>query len=69
MEKISKQKLKAAMLDTGMGVKELAETAGITQCLVSKFLRDDYSTVRLPTITKLSWALNVPATDLILEGA
>ena len=68
MEKISKQKLKAAMLDIGMGVKELAKTAGITQCLVSKFLKDDYSTVRLPTITKLSKALGVPATDLILEG-
>ena len=68
MEKISKQKLKAAMLDTGMGVKELSRQAGITQCLVSKFLKDDYSTVRLPTITKLSKALGVPATDLILEG-
>ena len=68
MEKISKQKLKAAMLDTGMGVKELSRQAGITQCLVSKFLKDDYSTVRLPTITKLSRALNIPAVDLILEG-
>ena len=68
MERISKQKLKFAMINAGVGVKELSRQAGITQCLVSKFLKDDYSTVRLPTITKLSKALGVPATDLILEG-
>lgn len=68
MEKISRRKLKSAMINAGLGVTALSKAAGITQCLVSKFLKDDYSTVQLPTITKLSRALNVPADDLILEG-
>ena len=66
MEKISKQKLKAAMLAAGIGAKTLAESAGLSQCLISKFLKDDYSTVRLPTLSRLSKVLGVPANDLIL---
>ena len=67
MERISRQKLKNAMINACIGVNALSAATGLTQCLISKFLKDDYSTVRLPTLSKLAKVLNVPAMDLIVE--
>lgn len=68
MERISKQKLKSVMIAAGLGTKKLAELTGLTQPLISRFLKNEYSTVRLPTLSKLSKALNVSAQDLISES-
>ena len=67
MEKISRQKLKNAMINACIGVNALSAATGLSQCLISKFLKDDYSTVRLPTLSRLSKVLGVPANDLISE--
>lgn len=64
---IDKKKLQAAMFAKGFGVYQLAEIAGIAPSIASKILSKDGSMVRLPTVSKLSKALNVPAQDLISE--
>ena len=56
------------MIAAGLGTKKLAELTGLTQPLISRFFKNEYSTVRLPTLSKLSKALNVPADDLIAES-
>lgn len=65
MEKLSKTKLKAAMIAACVGVNQLAKKADVQPATVSKFLKAD-SPIRLPTLGKISKALGVSAQDLIL---
>lgn len=67
MEVISKAKLRRAMLQKAVGVNQLSQAAGITQSAVCKFLRQDFSACRLPTISKIARALKVAPEELILE--
>lgn len=66
MEKMSKNKLKAAMIVAGVGVKRLAQMADVQPATISRFLKSD-SLIRLPTLSKISKALGVNAQDLISE--
>ena len=66
MEFLSKQKLRNAMLAKGVGVSQLAEKAGLQPLTVTKLLKGDCP-CRLPTISKLAKALNIPAQDLLTD--
>ena len=66
MERLSKTKLKAAMIDACVGVNQLAQMADLQPATVSKFLKADLP-IRLPTLGKLSRALNISANDLIIS--
>ena len=67
METMSVKALKGAMILAGFGVSELSKRAEIQQPLISKWLKREKVSVRLPTLSKISRALNVSADDLILE--
>ena len=67
MERLSKTKLKAAMIDACVGVNQLAQMADVQPATVSKFLKADDLPIRLPTLGKLSRALNISANDLIIS--
>ena len=66
MDVLSSAKLKAAMLDSAIGVTALAKKAVLSPAIVSKLLKKD-SAVRLPTVAKISRALGVDAEDLLKE--
>lgn len=68
MECIRVKNLKNAMLAANVGVCELAKLANLQQCLVSRWLKKEKISVRLPTLAKLSRALGVNADNLISEG-
>lgn len=67
METISIKALKATMISAGVGVSELSKRAEIQQALISKWLKREKVSVRLPTLGKISKALGVSPQDLILE--
>lgn len=67
LEKLSKNKLKVAMVTACIGTSKLAQLAEVQPATISKFLKAD-SPIRLPTLGKISRALNVSPQDLILEG-
>ena len=64
MEIISKTKLRDAMLAKCIGVSDLARLADVTAVTISNLLKGD-TPCRLPTISKLAQALNIPAKDLL----
>lgn len=66
MEKISKQKLKTAMISACIGTLGLAQAANIQPATISKFLKND-SQARLPTVSKICRALGVQPAE-ILKG-
>ena len=65
LEKLSKTKLKAAMITACVGVNQLAEKAEVQPATISKFLKAD-SPIRLPTLGKISKALGISPDDLII---
>lgn len=65
MEKIDKIKLRDAMLAKTFGVTELAQAANVSPVIITKFLKAD-SNCRLPTISKLSKALQIEPQELLL---
>ena len=67
MEVLNVRNLKAAMLLQGVGVTQLAKISNVQAYQLSSWLKQKQVQVRLPTISKLSKALRVPPTDLILE--
>ena len=66
MEKISNEKLKSAMIENCVGVLELSRRAKIQASVISRLLKGD-SSIRLPTLGKISKALSVSANDLLLK--
>ena len=66
MAKISQKNLQAAMIDKCIGILELAKRAGLQPAIVGRLLKKN-SNVHLPTLAKISKALDVPADDLILK--
>ena len=66
MEKISRIKLRDAMINACIGTRKLAQLAEVQPATISKFLKAD-SPIRLSTLGKISKALGVNANDLILK--
>lgn len=67
MERLSIRALKNAMILQGFGVTELSKRAKIQANLISSWLKREKVLVRLPTLSKLSKALNISAENLIFE--
>ena len=66
MEKISKIKLRDAMIAACVGVSQLARMANVKAHTIIKFLKND-SKIRLSTLGKISRALNISPEDLIIS--
>lgn len=66
MEKLSSEKLKAAMIKACIGTLELAQAASVQPATVSKFLKGD-SHARLTTVAKICRALQIEPAELIKE--
>ena len=66
METLNIKSLKSAMILAGVGVSELSKRAKIQQALVSKWLKREKVSVRLPTLGKISKALGISPDDLII---
>ena len=66
MEKISKIKLRDAMIAACVGVNQLARMANVNVHTIIKFLKSN-SKIRLSTLGKLSRALNISPEDLIIS--
>ena len=64
MEILSSKKIRDLMIEKAMGVNQLAALAEMTPATISKLLKAD-SPCRLPTISKLAKALNIPAKVLM----
>lgn len=66
MVKISTARLQKAMIENCVGVLELSRRAKIQAGIISRLLKKD-SAIRLPTLGKISKALNISADDLLLK--
>ena len=66
MEIISKTKLRDAMLAKCIGVSDLARLADVTAVTISNLLKAD-SPCRLPTIARISKALQIKPQTLLVE--
>ena len=66
MEILSSKKIRDLMIEKAMGVNQLAEMAQMTPATISKLLKAD-SPCRLPTIARISKALQTEPQTLLVE--
>lgn len=62
------RKLRLAMVEKGIGVCQLAKISGLQQSGISRWLKCEKVSCRLPTISRIAEALDVEPVDL-MEGA
>ena len=60
--------LKNMRLDKGLTQKELADSSGVTQSMMSKVEKDEFENVTIGILRKLTTALHCPVIDLLPES-